>query len=323
MKLRGRKVLVTGGAGFLGSHLVDRLVELGSETTVIDDLSSGKKENLNKLAEFINLDIKDYEVLKATISRIKPEVVFHLAACAATKENAMGWFNPVFDYETNAIGTLNCLRAFIEEGLKPRFVYASSAAVYGEPEYTPIDEEHPTNPISPYGISKLAGEKYALAYFREWGLPVTVLRIFNSYGPRQPRYVMFDILKKLKENPDRLEVIGSGKQLRSYCYVSDTIDGFLLALKREAVGRVFNLAGKDVVSIKQLVNKILDLLGLEERTKVTYTGESWRGDIIKLVADTSKIREQLGFEPKVQLDEGLSKLIEWVDGNFRLRNNNV
>jgi len=313
VKLRGRKVLVTGGAGFLGSHLVDRLVELGSSTTVVDDLSFGKEENLNERARFVKLDIRDYEALKAAISEVRPEVVFHLAASATTKESAMGWSDPVFDYEVNAVGTLNLLRAVVDGGLKPRFVYISSAAVYGEPEYTPVDEGHPTNPISPYGVSKLAGEKYALAYFREHGLPVTVLRVFNSYGPRQPRYVMFDLLKKLKEDPDRLEVIGTGEQLRSYCYVTDTIDGFILALREEAVGEVFNLAGEEVVSIRELVDEILDLLGLRGRTKVSYTGESWRGDIVKLVADTTKIKERLGFEPKVSLDEGLSRLRDWFE----------
>lgn len=299
----------------MGSHLVDRLVEIGSNTTVADDLSFGKQENLNEQAKFVKLDIRNYEALKAMISKVKPEVVFHLAASATTKESAMGWFGPVFDYEVNAIGTLNILRAAVDGGLKPRFVYVSSAAVYGEPEYTPIDEGHPTNPISPYGISKLASEKYALAYFRERGLPVTVLRVFNSYGPRQPRYVMFDLLKKLKENPDKLEVIGTGEQVRSYCYVTDTIDGFILALKDEAVGKVFNLAGRDVVSIKELVDEILNLLDLKGRTKVTYTGKSWRGDIMKLVPDTSRM-ERIGFEPRVNLEEGLSKLRDWFEEKF-------
>lgn len=316
MELQGRKVLVTGGAGFLGSHLVDRLVELGSSTTVVDDLSFGKKENLNERAKFVEFDIRDYGALKAAISEVRPEVVFHLAASATTKESAMGWSDPVFDYEVNAIGTLNLLRAVVDGGLKPRFVYVSSAAVYGEPEYTPIDEGHPTNPISPYGVSKLAGEKYALAYFRERGLPVTVLRVFNSYGPRQPRYVMFDLLKKLKKNPDRLEVIGTGEQLRSYCYVTDTIDGFILALKEEAVGEVFNLAGRGVVNIRELVDEILGLLDLKGRTKISYTGESWRGDIMRLVPDISRM-ERLGFEPRVGLEEGLSRLREWFEESFR------
>lgn len=316
MEWKGKRILVTGGAGFLGSHLVDRLVERGSSVTVVDDFSFGKRENLNKQARFIKLDIRNYEALKATISEAKPEMVFHLAASATTKESAMGWLDPVFDYQVNAMGTLNVFRAIVSAGLKPHVIYASSAAVYGEPEYTPIDEKHPTNPLSPYGVSKLAGEKYAFAYFKEHGIPVTIMRIFNTYGPRQPRYVMFDLLGKLKHYPSKLEVIGTGEQLRNYCYVSDTTDAFILAAEKHAVGEVFNLAGKNAISIKELVERILKMLDLSGKTMVSYTGESWKGDIVKLVADTSRIKERLGFEPKVPLNEGLSRFREWFEESF-------
>lgn len=316
MELQGRKVLVTGGAGFLGSHLVDRLIELGSTVTVIDDLSFGKRENVNKRADFVELDIKNYGALKNVVSRVSPKVVYHLAANATTKESAMGWSDPVSDYQINAIGTLNVLMAMADAGLKSHVIYASSAAVYGEPEYTPIDENHPTNPKSPYGVSKLAGEKYMLIYHKECGIPATVLRIFNVYGPRQPRYVMFDLLKKLKRDPSKLKVIGTGEQVRNYCYVSDAIDAFVLAAEKNAVGEIFNLAGKEVVNIRELVEKILGMLGLSGRTRVSYTSESWRGDILRLVANTLKIRERLGFEPRVPLDEGLSRLRGWFEESF-------
>lgn len=316
MNWKGTSVLVTGGAGFLGSHLVDRLIELGSTVTVIDDLSFGKRENVNKRADFVELDIKNYGALKNVVSRVSPKVVYHLAANATTKESAMGWSDPVSDYQINAIGTLNVLMAMADAGLKSHVIYASSAAVYGEPEYTPIDEKHPTNPKSPYGVSKLAGEKYMLIYHKECGIPATVLRIFNVYGPRQPRYVMFDLLKKLKRDPSKLKVIGTGEQVRNYCYVSDAIDAFVLAAEKNAVGEIFNLAGKDVVNIRELVEKILGMLGLSGRTRVSYTGESWRGDILRLVANTLKIRERLGFEPRVPLDEGLSRLMGWFEESF-------
>ncbi len=316
MNWKGTSVLVTGGAGFLGSHLVDRLIELGSTVTVIDDLSFGKRENVNKRADFVELDIKNYGALKNVVSRVSPKVVYHLAANATTKESAMGWSDPVSDYQINAIGTLNVLMAMADAGLKSHVIYASSAAVYGEPEYTPIDEKHPTNPKSPYGVSKLAGEKYMLIYHKECGIPATVLRIFNVYGPRQPRYVMFDLLKKLKRDPSKLKVIGTGEQVRNYCYVSDAIDAFVLAAEKNAVGEIFNLAGKDVVNIRELVEKILGMLGLSGRTRVSYTGESWRGDILRLVANTLKIRERLGFEPRVPLDEGLSRLRGWFEESF-------
>ncbi|MBA7682996.1 UDP-glucose 4-epimerase [subsurface metagenome] len=313
MNWKRTSVLVTGGAGFLGSHLVDKLIELGSIVTVIDDLSFGKRENVNERADFVELDIKNYGALKNVIHKVSPKVVYHFAANATTRESAMGWSDPVSDYQVNALGTLNVLRAMADAGLKSHVVYASSAAVYGEPEYIPIDEKHPTNPKSPYGVSKLAGGKYTLIYHKEYGIPVTILRIFNVYGPRQPRYVMFDLLKKLKRDPDKLEVIGTGEQIRNYCYVLDAVDAFILVVEKNAVGEIFNLAGGDVINIRGLVEKILGMLGLSGRTRVSYTGESWKGDIIRLVADTSKIKKHLGFEPKTPLDEGLLRLRGWFE----------
>jgi UDP-glucose 4-epimerase len=312
---REANVLVTGGAGFLGSHLVDTLTELGSNVTVIDDLSFGRRRNVNKRARFIRLDVTKYTLLEKAIARARPAIIYHLAANATTKETAMGWSDPVSDYRVNAVGTLNILRAAADLGLNPHVIYASSAAVYGEPEHVPIDEKHPTNPQSPYGVSKLAGEKYMLIYHKERALPVTVLRIFNVYGPRQPRYVVLDLLKKLKQNPNDLEVIGTGEQIRTYCYVSDAIEAFVLAAQQQYFGEVLNLAGNDITSIKELAERIVAMLGLTGRAKIHYTGQSWRGDILRLVADGSEAKKRLGFEPKISLDEGLRKVKKWFDEN--------
>ncbi|MGD0550669.1 MAG: SDR family NAD(P)-dependent oxidoreductase [Candidatus Bathyarchaeia archaeon] len=280
MKWGQTSVLVTGGAGFLGSHLVDKLVELGSNVTVVDDLSFGRRKNVNKQARFVRLDITKFALLEKAIARARPGIIYHLAANATTKETAMGWSDPASDYRVNAVGTLNVLRAVADLGLNPQIIYASSAAVYGEPEYVPIDEKHPTNPQSPYGVSKLTGEKYMLIYHKERALPVTVLRIFNVYGPRQPRYVILDLLKKLERNPNDLEVIGTGEQIRTYCYVSDAIEAFVLAAQEQSVGEVLNLAGNDITSIKELAERIVAMLGLTGKTKIHYTGQSWKGDIL-------------------------------------------
>jgi len=313
MEWRQASVLVTGGAGFLGSHLVDKLTELGSNVTVIDDLSFGRRKNVNKLARFIRLDITKYRVLEKAIAKVRPAAIYHLAANATTKETAMGWSDPASDCRVNAVGTLNVLRAIADLGLNPRIIYASSAAVYGEPEYLPIDEKHPTNPESPYGVSKLAGEKYMLIYHKEHALPVTVLRIFNVYGPRQPRYVILDLLKKLRRNPNDLEVIGTGEQIRTYCYVSDAVDGFILAAQENPVGEVLNLGGSDIMSVKELAERIVRMLGLDGRTRIHYTGQSWKGDILKLIPDTSKTKERLGFETKVSFGEGLLRVRKWFN----------
>lgn len=313
MKWGQTSALVTGGAGFLGSHLVDKLIELGSEVTVIDDLSFGRRRNVNKQARFVRLDITKFALLKKAIARARPAIIYHLAANATTKETAMGWSDPASDYRVNAVGTLNVLRAVADLGLNPRIIYASSAAVYGEPEYLPIDEKHPTNPQSPYGVSKLTGEKYMLIYHKERALPVTVLRIFNVYGPRQPRYVILDLLKKLERNPNDLEVIGTGEQIRTYCYVSDAIEAFVLAAEEQSIGEVLNLAGNDITSIKELAENIVRMLGLTGKTKIHYTGQSWKGDILNLVSEGSKAKKRLGFEPKISLDEGLRKVKKWLD----------
>jgi len=312
MDISNTRTLVTGGAGFIGSHLVDKLIELGSRVTVVDNLAFGSKDNVNNQANFVYLDIDDYMGLRKVISDTNPHLVFHLAANATTKETAMGWHDPIADYQVNAVGTLNILQAIADSSIDCHVIYASSAAVYGEPEYVPIDEKHPTNPISPYGVSKLTGEKYALAYLREQGVKTTVLRIFNTYGPRQPRYVIFDLVEKLRKNSTRLEVIGTGKQIRDYCYVSDTVNAFILVAKKEKEGEIFNVAGGNAISIKSLTELIIRSLGLEGKIEIRYTGESWKGDIVRLSADISKINQELGFEPEVSLEEGLHRFITWL-----------
>jgi UDP-glucose 4-epimerase len=309
--LRGRDVLVTGGAGFIGSHLVDRLVELGARVTVLDNLSFGRRENVNPAANLLEHDVTDYSQVKKDVGR--KELVIHLAASATTKESSMGWKDPLYDYRVNALGTLHLLRAVAELAARPRIVYASTAAVYGIPERVPVDESHDTRPISPYGVSKLAGEKYCYAYWHEHALDVVAVRIFNTYGPRQTRYVMFDLLTKLRACPERLEVLGDGEQVRDYCYVSDTVDGLLIAAQRGAAGSVLNLASGQPVVIRELVGRVLKTADLDGTTEVCYTGHTWRGDIPKLLGDSTKLR-RLGFKPRVSLEEGLRRLNEWVRG---------
>lgn len=310
MNWQDKRVLVTGGAGFLASHLVDLIVERGAKVTVIDNLKDGKIENLEKSKDkicFKKIDIRDYEGLREVIKKEEIEIIFHFAANANVPYSVE---DPKYDFETNALGTFNVLKNCVDNNVE-KIIYASSAAVYGEPIYTPIDENHPLDPISPYGASKLAGERLGFAYYRTYGLPFVSMRIFNTYGPRQPRYVMFDFLKKLKENPNKLKVLGTGEQIRDYCYVTDTSKAFTLAAGKEnAIGKAFNIAGGNPISIKELAQLMIRILGLEGNTEIYYTGKSWRGDIVKLVADISKIK-RLGFEPRVRLDEGVLKLKDW------------
>jgi len=311
MRLKGKRVLVTGAAGFIGSHLVDRLVEKGAEVIAVDNLKDGDLSNLAQSLdkiEFHKVDIRDPEDLKKVVDGA--EVVFHLAANANVPYSVE---NPKYDFETNALGTFNVLKSSLDFDVE-KIIYASSAAVYGEPVYAPMDEKHPLNPISPYGASKLAGERLGFAYYNTYGLKFTALRIFNTYGERQRRYVMFDFLKKLMENPKRLEVLGTGEQIRDFCYVGDCVNAFILAAENDrAVNKAFNIAGGNPISIKDLAYLMVKVLGLSGKTEIVFTGESWRGDIIKLYADIHEIRNTLNFEPKVGLDDGICRLKKWFN----------
>jgi UDP-glucose 4-epimerase len=308
------KCLVTGGAGFIGSHCVDLLIEKGYEVLVLDDLSFGRKKNINSKASFTWIDISNYKKTEAIVVDFSPTHIFHFAANATTKSTSMGWKDPTLDYRINMVGTLNLLETMRKNRLNTHLIYASTAAIYGEPKYVPMDEKHTTTPISPYGISKLSGEKYCYAYYREWAVDTTILRIFNTYGPRQPWYVMYDQIKKILACKDgTFQVLGTGEQLRDYVYVSDTVEAFyqMMICPEKSVGQIFNVGSGNSVSIKKLVEEIKTVLGKED-LKEQYTGKSWKGDITKLCADASKIRGVLGWEPKVSLRQGLELLAEWI-----------
>ncbi len=307
--LNNDKVLVTGGAGFIPSHLVDLLVESGARVVVLDDLSAGKIENLGQVknhVEFVEGSILDVDLLDNLVAGSR--FVFNFAANADVPRSVK---YPDLDFHTNAVGAFNVFSACRKHDVE-RVLQASTAAVYGEPEYVPMDEMHRLNPISPYGASKLGAESLLMAYHKTYDLGCTVVRIFNTYGPRQPRYVMYDLFRKLEKNRSQLEVLGTGQQVRDYCYVSDTATAFLsLALNEKANGEVFNIAGGQPVSIADLVTIILDTLNLTA-TDVHYTGQSWPGDIKRLIADITKI-QGAGFKPTVDLNEGLRRFAEWID----------
>ncbi len=304
--MQGKRVLVTGGAGFIGSHLVDALIERGAQVAVLDDLATGYKQNLNPEATFHYGSIEDTEIVRTSLRNA--DVVYHLAADATTRESSMGWDTPIETLKVNTIGTLKLFKLIVDVGRNVRVVFASSAAVYGEPTMVPINEDHPTNPISPYGISKLAGEKFALAYCKEFGTDSVIVRIFNTYGPRQPRYVIFDLLKKLQTNPTQLEVLGTPNIVRDYCYVSDTVNALLLAADEGIAGEIYNVSGGNSINIGTLVQLILSELHLTN-VHVHFSGHSWKGDIVKMMGDCSKIR-RIGFKPEITIECGLKLMLE-------------
>ncbi|NVM02408.1 MAG: SDR family NAD(P)-dependent oxidoreductase [Candidatus Helarchaeota archaeon] len=301
------RVLVTGGAGFIGSHLVDALVKNGVTIRVIDDLSSGFKQNLEHLdkIEFIEEDISKLDVIQKVVSDI--DIIFHIAANASVP---MSVENPTLDYMSNMTGTFNLLKTCLDSEVK-KIVYASSAAIFGEPKYLPINEEHSKMPISPYGASKLAAELYGFAFQETYGIKFTSLRIFNAIGPRQPRYVIFDFLNKLKKDNSNLDILGTGKNIRDFIYVGDVVKIFIdCAEKAISDGEAYNLGTGVGISITELAIKILKELNLNN-TKLTYTGFSWKGDILKLISNPNKLKKDLNIKKFTPLSEALSDEINW------------
>jgi UDP-glucose 4-epimerase len=311
MNINQSRILVTGGAGFIGSHLVDILVARGAHVTVLDDMSAGKLENLKNVAQDIELvvgSVADADLVHKLANGCR--LVFNFAANADVPRSVE---HPEIDFTTNAVGAFNVYAACRRYGVE-RVVQASTAAVYGEPEYTPMDEDHRLRPISPYGASKLSAETMGFAWHQTYGLPFTAVRIFNTYGPRQPRYVIYDLFRKLQKNTESLEVLGTGAQVRDYCYVEDTARAFAdLSVAPDANGEAYNIAGGQPISIKDLVKIILEVLGLTS-TDIYFTGQSWPGDIKTLIAGLEKIKAA-GFAPTVTLNDGIERFAEWIAKN--------
>lgn len=314
MNFNDSRVLITGGSGFIGSHLAKVLLKEGAKITIFDDFSTGSMWNIREILNYVTVvkgDVRDFESVKKAVA--DQDFVFHLAANASVPISTK---NPRYDFEVNAFGTLNVLEALLDLASKAPLIFASSAAVYGEPKSIPIPEEYPLRPVSPYGTSKLTGEVLCRTFCHVYSLPTICFRYFNVYGPLQRKYVMFDIMNKLRKRHDRLEVLGTGNQIRDFVYISDALDvTLLLARTPSAFGEVYNVGTGIGTTIRELVNLILQVTSLQHKTKVLYTNESWKGDVQKLVADITKI-EEYGFRPKIELKTGLTRFIHWYNTSY-------
>ncbi|MCC3145672.1 SDR family oxidoreductase [Halanaerobium sp. Z-7514] len=299
------KILVTGGAGFIGSNIVDRLIELEHKVVVIDNFLTGHKEFINPKAKFYNIDLRDEKVNQI----IKEENITHIIHQAAQIDVQLSLKDPAFDADNNIKGTINLLEVAAENDVK-KIVYASSAAVYGEPEYLPIDESHPIKPMSAYGISKYTPEHYLRIYQHLHELDYTILRYANVYGPRQdPKGeggVVAIFVDRILDNKKPI-IFGDGKQTRDFIYVEDIVEANLLALTK-ANNKVLNISTAERNSVNQLLNHLNSYL--DNQLEAEYR-EAREGDILHSALDNSKAKKALGWEPKYDFSSGLKKTLAY------------
>ena len=304
-------ILVTGGAGFIGSELTRQLCETKNHIVVVDNLVNARRENLEGLpvdqVQLVVTDIRDQDRMTRLLYGVK--VVYHLA-CLGVRHSIHA---PEENHAVNATATLQLLKLAREAGVS-RFVCVSSSEVYGTARWTPMNEDHPTYPMTVYGASKLAGECYTRAFYRTYGYSTVVIRPFNTYGPRShhegdsgeviPKF----LLRAMTNHP--LVIFGDGRQTRDFTYVSDTARGILLAgFSDQAIGETINLGYGAEISINDLAQRIVRLLN-KPNVPIMYDAPR-PGDTLQLYADTTKAKKLLGYEPHVNLDEGLQKLSTW------------
>lgn len=296
------KVLVTGGAGFIGSHLVDALFALNKDVVVLDNLSTGLQKNIPSKVKLMKGDIRNIDQIKPAMEDI--DLVFHAAANA---NGTVSVENPRFDFDVNATGTLNTLEAALKAKVK-KFVYISSAAVYGKPRYSPIDEGHPTELYIPYGGAKHVGEVYCYVYLRAYDLQTVIARPFCVYGPREnPKWAMVETTRYLSWhlNKKPIQIVGDiDKKIRDFVHVEDLVQGLILIAEKGEPGEVFNIGSGEATSMKKLV----DTIGQETGRNPTIEIISLSNDTYSLTADILKL-ESIGYKPKVSLAEGVKKLV--------------
>ena len=314
MEVNNKCIAVTGGAGFIGSHLVDQLVTRRNKVIVIDDFSTGKWDNIdrhrmNSHVLIQQADVRDLDTMIRLLEDV--DVVFHLAvACLRVSLN-----DPKAVHEINATGTLTMCQAALKNNVS-RFIYVSSSEAYGSAIYVPMDEGHPLNPTTVYGASKAAGELYALAYWQTYGLPVIVVRPFNNYGPREPsegkraEVIPKFVMRAMAGSPP--VIFGTGTQTRDFTWVEDTARGIILAAECNAlIGDRVNLARGQEVSIGQICRLVLEKLDRQDLEPIILQ-DGRPGDVQRHFADIGKAQRLMDFAPTIDIDQGIDRYIRWV-----------
>jgi nucleoside-diphosphate-sugar epimerase len=321
--IKNRNILITGGGGFIGSNLFKHLMEQDNNITIIDNFNNyylGKEEQLREITKEFDASL-EYNIIKGDLldktifDKIKCEIdiIFHLAAQAGVRYSIV---NPAEVTNNNIVSTVNIFEYAAKSDVK-KVIFASSSSVYGNPIYTPLDEDHPKNPISPYAISKLAGEFYADYYFRELNLPICSLRFYTVYGPRGRPDMAIRKFFDLILNDNEITIYGDGEQIRDFTYISDILNGLILsAEKSESKGQIFNLGCSNPIKVNDLVDKMYDIANRPKKVKYI---EKQQGDVEITYSNIKKVTNLLGYYPKVKIDEGLKNTYEWQKYNLSLK----
>jgi UDP-glucose 4-epimerase len=302
------KILVTGGAGFIGSHVVDAYIAAGHQVAVLDNFSTGQQGNVNPAAEVHHVDVREQSEVANIVASFRPDVVNHHAAQAEVPKSVA---DPAYDAHINILGGLNLLKAAVDNSVR-KFIFSSTGgALYGEPDVVPADEDHPVRPLSPYGTSKYAFEQYLGTYQRTFGLRYTVLRYANIYGPRQDfhaeegRVIAIFASRMLVGKPVTID--GDGTQSRDMLHVGDVAAANLAALEKGA-GGTFHISTGIPITVNDIFRKIALLTDYKLEPRF---GPSRRGDVYRIALDNTRAQEQLGWRPQITIEEGLRLTVDY------------
>jgi|WetSurMetagenome_2_1015567.scaffolds.fasta_scaffold08851_2 UDP-glucose 4-epimerase len=306
------RVIVTGGAGFIGSHLVDALIENGYEVAVVDNLSRGKPDNVNSKAKLYTVDICSQD-LKPVFDQVRPNLVFHLAARTSVNHSIT---DPVDDASVNILGSINLFQNCARTGVTQLIYSSTGGALYGEPQYLPCDEDHPINPLSPYGASKHAAEHYLYIFRTLHHLDYTILRYPNVYGPRQDSLGEAGVIAIFADRMNRgqpVTIYGTGKQERDFLYVQDIVRANLAVISNGG-GKIYNLSSGGSISINDLFEK-MKKIARYRKDPIYEPARS--GEVFKIYLSTDRIEKESGWKPQISLDEGLTATLKYYAANIR------
>ena len=300
------KALITGGAGFIGASLAERLVSDGHDVLVLDNLSTGKPEFIEAIKDNPNFSFREIDTLKDDITEYFSGVdtVFHFSA---NRDVRTGADNTKIDLEQNIIATHNVLEAMRKKSVG-KIIFASTSAVYGNAE-TPTKETHHLSPISLYGASKASCEALITAYSHTFGIDYCILRMANIIGPKSDHGVVPDFISKLKKNPKRLEILGDGNQTKSYLYIDDCVDGIMGCSQRR--NKIFNLGSEDRVTVKEIARAVSDAMSLSPEFTFTGGPQGWKGDVPVMLLDISRAKG-VGWKPKLSSGEAVRKTVDGI-----------